>query len=78
MLSRLLVGHTHADIDAKFGQIWMKIRNNHVLTPQRYAALVYNALESQSKLYEMSVEDIFVVPDYNKLLGPHIDKHFSK
>ena len=78
MFPRLLVGHTHADIDAKFGTIWTKIRNQHVLTPQRYASLIASALESKANYYEVSVKDIFVIPDYKTLLEPHIDKHFSK
>ena len=26
VLSRLMVGHTHCDVDAKFGQLWVSMR----------------------------------------------------
>ena len=70
------MGHTHADIDGKFGKIWKKIRSLHVLTPQDYATLIHSALKSDK--YETTVEDIFVVPDYKSLLEPFVDKNFNK
>ena len=33
-LTRLPVGHTHEDIDAYFGHIWKRTRNNPIHTPQ--------------------------------------------
>jgi hypothetical protein len=38
VLTRLIVGHTHEDIDAVFGRVWKGIRNKHVLTPQDYVS----------------------------------------
>ncbi len=32
VLTRLMVGHTHEDIDSKFAKIWGKIRRAYVLT----------------------------------------------
>ena len=29
VLSRLMVGHTHCDVDAKFGQLWVSLRVRH-------------------------------------------------
>lgn len=34
VLSRLPVGHTHEDIDGKFGCLWRGFRNNFTITPQ--------------------------------------------
>ena len=38
VLTRLIVGHTHEDIDAKFGIVCTYIRNKSMLTPQQYKA----------------------------------------
>jgi hypothetical protein len=34
VLTRLPVGHTHEDIDGKFGQIWLSARDNMIMTPK--------------------------------------------
>jgi hypothetical protein len=49
VLSRLPVGHTHEDIDAKFAKIWKRIRNAHVLSVAMYQAHV---IQVQSLLLE--------------------------
>jgi hypothetical protein len=41
--SRLMIGHTHEDIDAIFGRIWKHMRNMHVLTPQQYKRVLMYA-----------------------------------
>lgn len=33
-LTRLPVGHTHEDIDGKFGTLWRGARKRHLITPQ--------------------------------------------
>ena len=33
VLSRLICGHTHEDIDSKFAKIWQLIKRSYVLTP---------------------------------------------
>ena len=62
VIARLLVGHTHEDIDAKFAKIWRMIRSAHVLTAQQYDLLIKKALGNQRLFCE--VFDIFVIPDY--------------
>ena len=42
-LSRLLVGHTHEDIDSKFGILWVALRNIAVDTPQAYKEKILEA-----------------------------------
>jgi len=71
ILTRLPVGHTHEDIDSKFGTLWRFIRSKHVYTPQEYESHIVAAL-NRDKL-PCTVEDIFVTPNYKKLLGPLID-----
>jgi len=67
VVTRLVVGHTHADIDAKFAKIWMKIRNMHVLTAQHYEQLITSALKSTKHVSK--VVDLLVIPDYALLLN---------
>jgi hypothetical protein len=43
VLTRLLVGHTHEDIDAIFGKIWKKCREQHILSPQQYMEMIIEA-----------------------------------
>ena len=76
VLARLLVGHTHEDIDAKFAKIWKMIRSAHVLTAQQYDLLIKKALGSQRLFCE--VFDVFVIPDYIKFLEKFIDPEFER
>ena len=39
VLTRLVKGHTHEDIDSMFGVIWTRFRGEHLLTPQSAKAL---------------------------------------
>jgi hypothetical protein len=75
VLSRLLVGHTHCDNDGIFGRIWVKVRNQFVLSPQEYKEWIIKATDSAEM--KTSVIDVFVLPDYESYLKPHIDKHFG-
>jgi hypothetical protein len=76
VLTRLPVGHTHEDIDAKFAKIWRIIRSAHVLTPQQYEELIIKALGTNTFLCE--VIDIFAIPDYIQFLEKYIDPEFER
>lgn len=69
VFSRLMVGHTHADIDAVFGRLWKSVRNAHVNTPQEYQNMIESSL-SLKGIYDAKVHDLFTVPDYSSLLRP--------
>lgn len=71
-----MVGHTHCDMDGCFAKIWKKIRGEHVLTPQAYELMIHSALKS--KKHSTNVQDIWVVPDYTKLIVPIIDAKFAR
>jgi len=62
ILSRLMVGHTHCDIDAVFGRLWKHMRNRAVLSPSEYARIIEESLTTST--YQTKVKDIFIVPDY--------------
>ena len=71
ILSRLLVGHTHEDIDAIFAIIWQFLKNKKVMTPQIYANLL--VLACQNKAKSVDVIDIWAVPDYQDYFDGYIN-----
>ena len=71
ILSRLLVGHTHEDIDAIFAVIWQFLKNKKVMTPQIYANLL--ALACRNKANSVDVIDIWAVPDYQAYFDGYIN-----
>ena len=75
IITRLPVGHTHEDIDAKFGVLWRHIRTLHVNTPQEYKTHIEHALNCKNISCE--VEDIFAIPNYKALLDKYIDPEFK-
>ncbi len=76
VLTRLPVGHTHEDIDAKFAVVWMRVRNQFVLSPIQYATLVERALTTST--LKCTVIDIFIVPDYVAYILPYVDKKLGR
>ena len=47
VLSRLMVGHTHEDIDGRFAKIWTRVRNAYVLTMSQYKSNIEAALSRE-------------------------------
>jgi hypothetical protein len=76
--SRLMVGHTHEDIDAIFGRIWKHMRNMHVLTPQQYKKVLMSCLKRKRPEQFLDVTDIIVIPDYHEYIDRHIDTKFGR
>lgn len=79
-LTRLPVGHTHEDIDARFGTIWDHVRLLTINTPNSYKDQL-RASFPQSDDDHCAVIDIFWVPDYKAFFQPFIDcnlSHYSK
>ena len=79
-LTRLPVGHTHEDIDARFGTIWDHVRLLTINTPNDYKEQL-RASFPQSDDDHCNVVDIFWVPDYKSFFRPSIDpklKYYSK
>jgi hypothetical protein len=71
-LTRLVVGHTHEDVDAMFAKIWKRCRSDYCVTPSGYANLIKEAFKGKC-----DVEDIFVVPNYAEKLDGHRDHSFT-
>lgn len=76
VLTRLLVGHTHEDIDAIFALIWQYMKNKKALTPQIYAAMV--AMACRKKAPKVDVKDIWAVPDYQKYFEGSINSKLGR
>jgi hypothetical protein len=75
--SRLMVGHTHEDIDAIFGRIWKHMRNMHVLTPQQYKKVLMYCLKRKRPEQFLDVTDIIVIPNYDLYFDTSIDPKFG-
>jgi hypothetical protein len=77
VLTRLVVGHTHEDIDAIFALIWQFMKNKKCITPQTYAAMVAMACRNKEKVVD--VKDIWAVPDYqgyfSKFINPNLGRY---
>jgi hypothetical protein len=71
-LTRLVVGHTHEDVDAMFAKIWKRCRLSFCVTPQAYEAQIKLAFAGKCE-----VEDIMVVPNYVEKLAPYRDHQFT-
>jgi hypothetical protein len=76
LLTRLPVGHTHEDIDAKFAKIWVACRNAMLDTPQLYKTTLEKVFE-KSDTIKCKVVDVFAIPDYKAWLEDSIDKRFQ-
>ena len=69
--TRLPVGHTHEDIDSRFGKIWVYIRQRHVYTPQQFESHVLAALGNRESVRVIAVMAIY---DYKVFYDKYIDK----
>ena len=76
VITRLPVGHTHEDIDSKFAVIWKRVRNCFVLSPEKYATAIEQALTTATT--KCTVHDIFIVPNYTAYIVPFMDSAFSR
>ncbi len=74
VLSRLMPGHTHEDIDSKFAIVWMRIRNNFFHTHKQWTDAITDALMNETNPTLMPVEciDILCVPDYEAYFHSHL------
>lgn len=76
VVSRLLVGHTHEDIDAVFALIWQLMKTKRVNTPQMYAKLVRAACKAKEA--SVQVFDIWAVPDYSSYFEDFINPKLGR
>lgn len=70
-VSRLMVGHTHIDVDGFFGRLWKFCRTLHLHTIGDYFVAIVTALSTA--IMACMIYDIYVVPDYTKLFEKCVD-----
>ena len=70
-VTRLLVGHSHEDIDGKFARIWKRLMGDYLDSPQQYARAVCSALKHGTEIPHF--HEIFVAPDYDGLIRPYMN-----
>jgi len=75
VLTRLPVGHTHEDIDGLFALIWRKLRDEFILTPSEFVKLIQISLR---KKVVVTVVDLMVIPNYNKIMGGCVDPDLAR
>jgi hypothetical protein len=78
VLSRLIVGHTHEDIDSKFGVVWKYIRNKMVASPQQYKTALEKCLKKKDSNNFIEVIDLFAIPDYVDYFKDCLDPKFGR
>ena len=76
VLTRLPTGHSHEVIDAVFAKIWKALRNQPILSPQQYEAIIKLALRRRHE--SVHVEDLFAIPDYVAYMEPYLDPELAR
>lgn len=71
ILARLPVGHTHEDIDSRFGKIWTFVRNRHVYTFDGFCTIIKQAFANSDQI---SVQPIFAILNYKEYYDQFIDE----
>jgi hypothetical protein len=72
ILARLPVGHTHEDIDSRFGKLWVYMRDKHIYTFDEFSDVIKNAFGDSGNVF---VQPIFAILDYKSYYDKFIDKH---
>ena len=75
-MSRLMVGHTHEDIDARFAKVWRRVRNAFVLTMSDYKNCIETAVGRDG--LPCKVQDLFVIGDYDEFIRKSVDSKFKR
>lgn len=74
VLARLPVGHTHEDIDSRFGRIWTRLRTKHVCTFEEFCANIIASFASSDRI---SVQPVYAILDYKEYYDQFIDGHLK-
>ena len=61
LVARLPVGHTHEDIDSRFGKIWTYVRDRHVYTFDGFSSIIKEAFGNSDRI---KVQPVFAILDY--------------
>jgi len=72
VMARLPVGHTHEDIDSRFGKIWTFVRDRHVYTFDGFCSIIKEAFGNSQQI---SVQPVNAILDYKAYYDQFIDEH---
>ena len=79
LISSLPVGHTHEDIDSRFGVLWTHMRSKSIYTPDQMRDSIKRAFGNTSNV---RVIPVFVICDfkkyYDRFIDEHLVDHYSK
>jgi hypothetical protein len=75
VLTRLLPGHTHEDIDALFALIWNMLKDEYILTPEEFKVLIGKAFK---KIVDPEVVDIHACPNYEAWTEGYCDSDLGR
>jgi len=79
VLARLPVGHTHEDIDSRFGKFWTFVREKHVYTFDGFGNIIKEAFGDNNLI---SVVPVFAIYDYkayyDKFIDPKLVDKYSR
>ena len=68
VLFRLAPGHTHEDIHAMFGEMWVASSEKYIMTPKEQEDVYMNVLRQGNHGGKARLDDIVVLPDYDRWL----------
>ncbi len=71
--SRLLVGHTHNDVDGMFGTLSSAFHNQILETLDSFDAFI-----NSGRLPMFNLHDLMIIPDFESYFEPHIDPYIKK
>ena len=79
IVCRLPTGHTHEDVDSKFGVVYVSTRGDHIYTPQQFEAAILGAFGNCSNVRVIPVTAICDFKEYyDKFIDKDLIDHFSK
>ena len=70
LVARLPVGHTHEDIDSRFGKIWTFVRDRHVYSFDGFCTIIKEAFGNSDRI---TVQPIYAILDYKTFYDQFID-----
>ena len=74
ILARLPVGHTHEDIDSRFGKIWTHMRSKHVKTFDEFYSTIKGAFAFKDNT---TVQPVFAIFDYKAYYDQFVDENLK-
>ena len=72
--TRLVVGHTHEDVDAFFGVLWRLYRLEPILTLDHYRDFIVNYFGAD----RIKVIDVVAIHDYVSFIEPFADRYLAR